>query len=65
MSERYITDPALRWIYPQDEPPPTGTKLALLTRGNVQVVGHWQDGGDYIAWQRLFKRDKTKEKGME
>ena len=59
--ERYATDPRLRWIYPQDEAPPTATKLALLTRGNVQVVGNWQDGGDYIAWQRLFKRDKTKE----
>ena len=62
MADRYATDKNLCWIYPQDETPPLATKLALLTRGNVQVTGHWQDGGDYVAWQRLFKRDKTKEK---
>ena len=61
MSDRYETDPTLRWIYPEDEDPPRATKLALLTRGNIQVTGVWEDGGSYKAWQRLFKRDKTKE----
>lgn len=61
MSERYITDPALRWIYPVDEKPPAATKLALLTRGGVQVVGDWRGDGSFLAWQRLFKRDRSKE----
>ena len=61
MTDRYITDPALRWIYPHQETPPQGVKLALLTIGGVQVTGAWTNGGHYMAWQRLFKRDKTEE----
>jgi hypothetical protein len=56
----YVTDPNLRWIYPHEETPPSGVKLALLTIGGVQVTGLWRQGS-FIAWQRLFKRDKEKE----
>lgn len=63
--KQYVVDPDLRWIYPQQEAPLKGVKLSLLTRGGVQVVGFWQDGGDYLAWQRLFKRDHTLERSAE
>lgn len=49
------------WLYPADHTPPTGVKLALLTRGGVQVTGQWSGDGSFTAWQYLFRRDKTKE----
>ncbi len=58
---QYATSPDIYWLYPHEHPPPQATKLALLTKGHVQVVGNWRDG-DFIAWQYLFRRDKEKEK---
>lgn len=52
---------SIPWIYPCDQAAPAGIKVALLTRGGVQVTGVWRNGGDFIAWQKLFKRDRSKE----
>ena len=59
----YSTDPNLRWIYPHEEPPPQGTKLALLTIGGMQVVGIWEPRS-FVAWQHLFKRDHEVERSI-
>ncbi len=52
----------VQWIYPSVQTPPKGQKLALLTRGGIQVTGMWRAGGDFIAWQYLFRRDKNLER---
>ena len=59
----YEADKNLRWIYPDQERPPRGVKLALLTIGNIQVTGDWTEG-PYKAWQRLFTRDKEHERNQ-
>ena len=41
----YVTDKGLKWIYPDQETPPRGVKLALLTIGNIQTTGFWDDKG--------------------
>ena len=64
LSKGYVADPKLKWIYPEQETPPRGVKLALLTCGGTQVVGNWVSGGHFIAWQRLFSRDKEYEKTL-
>ena len=62
---QYATSPGVYWIYPCDQPAPTAQKINLLTKGGIEVSGTWRDGGDFIAWQYLFRRDKEKEKGYE
>jgi hypothetical protein len=59
----YVADKNLKWIYPDQEAPPRGIKLALLTIGNIQTTGFWDDKG-CKAWQRLFTRDKEHEKEL-
>ena len=59
------SDKNMKWIYPSQEAPPRGVKLALLTEGNIQTTGNWTDDGRFKAWQRLFSRDKTHEKLIE
>lgn len=60
-NDRVAVDPSLHWIYPWQERAPRGTKIAILTRGDIQVTGYWVDDGSCKAWQRLFKRDKNEE----
>jgi hypothetical protein len=55
------SDKHMVWIYPDQESPPRGVKIALLTIGNIEVTGNWTDDGRYKAWQRLFSRDKRHE----
>ncbi len=64
MSKDYEVDPDMYWIYPKQELPPMGRKLALLTQGGIQVTGTWPSDGSCIAWQRLFKRDHDYEHNM-
>jgi len=44
-----------------DENPPLGKKVNLLTKGFIQVTGHYIDDGSFIAWAPLIKRNKKKE----
>jgi hypothetical protein len=48
------------WWYPKagDPSPPDNTKVLILTRGGVAVIGVWQDD---LAWLPLPKCDKEKE----
>jgi hypothetical protein len=46
------------------DPAPKGVKLTLLTKGKVQVTGEWVEGGAFIAWAPLLKRDKQLEEEM-
>lgn len=61
MTDQRYSAGSMPWLYPQEHKPPAGTKIALLTRGGIQVTGEWRDDGSFIAWQYLFKRDKEKE----
>jgi hypothetical protein len=49
------------WIYPQDQQPPRGVKVNILTIGCVAIHGNWAEGEGFLAWQYLFKRNKDKE----
>jgi hypothetical protein len=44
------------WREPQDEPPPRGVKLLILTSGGVAVFGDWMDDSNFVAWSPLPKR---------
>lgn len=41
------------WRDPEEEPPPLGMKVLLLTPGNVCVTGTWTDWA--VAWAPLPK----------
>ncbi len=41
---------------PQEEPPPRGVKLLILTSGGVCVIGDWRDDGGFWAWSPLPKK---------
>ena len=45
------------WIYPDEEEPPFGKKILLLTRNKTCVVGMWEKEG-YLAWHPLPKQKK-------
>jgi hypothetical protein len=44
------------WRDPDDEPPPRGTKLLLLTTGGITVTGDWRDDSNYKAWSPMPKQ---------
>lgn len=46
--------PVAEWRLPEDYPPPKGTKLILLTRQGVAIMGHWSDK-DCVAWAPLLQ----------
>lgn len=41
------------WLDPDENPPPRGCKVFLLTRGQIAVIGQWSD--DCIGWHPLLK----------
>ena len=54
--------PVAEWRLPEDYPPPRGTKLILLTRQGVAIMGHWSDQ-DCVAWapqMQINERVKAK-----
>lgn len=61
--EPHLASNDVGWRYPQagDPYPPTGTKLLLLTRGGICIVGQWIADGFFVAWSPMPKRDKAKE----
>ena len=65
MTDRYDADKNLKWIYPWQEKPQRSVKLALLTKGHIQTTGEWTDDGRFVAWQRLFTRNKEEERRHE
>jgi len=52
---RVATARVSEWLDPEDEPPPKGTKLMLLTKYGIAVFGHWMDGMDLVAWSPMPK----------
>jgi hypothetical protein len=44
------------WRFPESDPPPRGTKLLILTSGNVTVVGDWIDSSNFVAWSPMPKK---------
>lgn len=58
----YATGERVFSFYPSvgDPRPPLATKVLLLTKGGVCIVGHWSDS-DCVAWDYLLRRDKEKE----
>lgn len=51
----------IEWIYPHEQEPPTGVDLHILQFGGSAIRGQWRYGVGFIAWQYMFKRNKTKE----
>lgn len=43
------------WIDPQEQTPPLGKKMLLLTQYGVAILGHWYAEGQFIAWAPLPK----------
>jgi len=59
--QRYFAD-GREFLYPHagDPSPPKDTKLLILTRGGVCIVGFW--GNEWcLGWLPLPKRNKEKE----
>lgn len=54
MSDRVATAPTSSWLDPEEHRPPRGTRMLLLTRWGVAVIGEWIDDG-YAAWAPLPK----------
>lgn len=52
------------WKHPDDEPPPLGTKIVLLTIGRVAVTGNWKDS-DCLLWAPLPKLTKEQKLRLE
>ena len=44
------------WRDPEQEPPPRGRKLLILTSGGVAVFGDWMDDSNFVAWSPLPKK---------
>jgi hypothetical protein len=61
--EKHLASDDVWFRYPKagDPMPPIGTKLLLLTRGGICIVGQWVADGFFVAWSPMPKRDKAKE----
>ena len=46
------------WRDPEQEPPPRGSKLLILTSGGVAVIGDWIDDSNFVAWSPLPKKPR-------
>jgi arylamine N-acetyltransferase len=44
------------WRDPEDQPPPRGVKLLILTSGGVAVFGDWMTDSNFVAWSPLPKK---------
>lgn len=47
----------------EDEPPPLGTKLILVSRNGIAVIGQYYAEGEFIAWcplPRFTKEQKER-----
>ncbi|MEN9806183.1 MAG: hypothetical protein RL756_691 [Pseudomonadota bacterium] len=40
-----------RW--PDEHPPPRGTKLLIYTSGGVAIISDWSDNSNHVAWSPL------------
>ena len=51
------------WLYPAagDPEPPVGTKIFILTHGDVAIVGVWRVEMRDKGWRPLFRRNMEKE----
>lgn len=52
MSKYEASSPG-EWRHPNDDPPPRGSKIVMLTRTGIQIIGLWQVG--CVAWMPLVK----------
>ena len=52
-------------VYWRYDPAPRGTAVLLLTEGGIAIKGHWQNGGGFLAWHPLPKRDHALEEKMK
>jgi hypothetical protein len=63
--QKHLASEDVWWRYPPHDPlPPTGTKLLLLTKGGICIVGQWVIGGFFIAWSPMPKRSCEKEASL-
>jgi len=63
-AQTYLASEEPEWNYPEagDEPAPLGVKLWLLNSGGAATTGQWTTGSNIIAWARMLKRNKDKER---
>jgi hypothetical protein len=58
---------------PEEDPPPKGAKLLILTSGNTALVSDWWDNSNFVAWSPLPSKkirrsevdDETKQRIIE
>lgn len=62
-AKTHIAAPAGEVYWRYEVPPRTDSKVFLLTKGRVAVVGNWYGayGESFIAWSPMLKRDKEQE----
>lgn len=44
------------WRNPDEEKPPRGVKLLMLTSGGVTVIGDWVTNSNLVAWSPMPKK---------
>ncbi len=58
----YLTTPNVVFNY--KDPAPTGTKLNILTKGNICITSIWQNNMGHKGWAPLPHRDREIEKEL-
>jgi hypothetical protein len=56
MSENKVLPAISGEVYfrdPEEDPPPKGAKLLILTSGNTALVSDWWDNSNFVAWSPL------------
>ena len=50
-----FVDPGDYWLDPKEHTPPLGSKIFILTRLFVAIVGRWDADAQNKGWRPLFK----------
>jgi hypothetical protein len=58
----YLSTESLKFDYVT--PAPLSTKINILTKGNVCITSHWEDGIGHKGWAPLPSRDHEEEKRL-
>ena len=52
---KYAAAPASDWRLPEEEPPPAGQMVQLLSIFGKATHGIWDDSGYWVAWAPFLK----------
>ena len=48
--DKYVTAPVSEWRLPEEDPPPPGQMVQLLSVYGKAVHGMWDNSGFWVAW---------------